>query len=108
MFLVKILAALYLRMTPNYTEKSDPHMTVKSFKWTFNADKCNSITVRPGTWVRDTNSVYMMGVKKLGYANVIKDLGVIVDETISRTPHIRDCIKKANSKVWLLVRNLGF
>ena len=77
-------------------------------KWglAFNPDKCNTISIGPQ--VDNTEHAYQMGGILLETFSQIKDLGVMVDNRLKWEIHIDNMIKRSNTKMWLLIRNLGF
>ena len=49
-----------------------------------------------------------MNNANLEMVNNIKDLGILVDTELRWDVHINDIVKRAKTKMWLLIRNLGF
>ena len=49
-----------------------------------------------------------MNTVAINIATEIKDLGVIVNNTLTWTNHIYATVRKANTRVWLCMRALGF
>ena len=74
---------------------------------TFNPSKCNVITIQPRIRSKVETPEYKMGMVVLEPVVKIRDLGICVDEDISWSPHIGEITKKAKSKLWLIIRNLG-
>jgi hypothetical protein len=78
-----------------------------SWGLTFNPKKCQYITIgKVNPLITEAN--YSMQGTVLDSADNIKDLGILVDCELKWEIHINSLIKSANSKLWLMIRNLGF
>ena len=75
---------------------------------TFNPDKCNVISIKGNAPQPNLTKSCNMGGKELSSMAKVTDLGIQVDDHLDWSGQIRSMVKKANTKMWLLIRNIGF
>ena len=69
----------------------------------FNENKCSVITIKRARPKPSIDSCYTMNETPIAKDESIKDLGVYIDPSLKWNYHIETCVKKANSRMWLLV-----
>ena len=82
------------------------HKWSKSWGLTFNKDKCTVISLK-----RQSNPIkfmYGMDNRTLTGASTVNDLGVTITPTLKWHQHINSLTSKANQRIWLTIRTLGF
>jgi len=76
------------------------------WKLKFNATKCVCLTIHNS--VQPTIEMYTMKGAPLIRQKDMNDLGLIVAEDLKWKLHINKIISKANQRLWLIIRTLGF
>ncbi len=76
------------------------------WKMNFNADKCKILTCSRSR--TKTSFIYSIGGSDLEHVGHFKDLGVIVDSSLSFSQHVRTVVGKANSVSYLIRRSIGY
>ena len=71
----------------------------------FHPDKCVSMRLKQNTREPPVNCFYNMDATRLKVVNVEKDLGVIIDSSLSFDEHISTVVKKANSLMGMIRRS---
>ena len=82
------------------------HKWSKSWGLTFNKDKCNIISLK-----RHPNPIeflYSMDNITLTRTTTVNDLGLTVTPSLKWHQHINKITSKANQRIWLAIRTLGF
>jgi hypothetical protein len=77
-----------------------------AWSMTFNASKCKVLTISRMHLPIVFN--YTMNNQALEHVGTFKDLGVVIDETLSFTPHIDSVVSKCNKLCGAIKRAVGF
>ena len=73
---------------------------------TFNKNKCNIITLKRSS--NSTEFIYSMDNTALKRTNTVMDLGVKIHTLLRWNDHINSIISKANQRLWITIRTIGF
>ena len=82
------------------------HDWSKLWGLTFNQNKCNIITLKRAS--NGTEFIYKMGDIDIIRTNTVMDLGVKIHTMLRWNDHINTIISKANQRLWITIRTLGF
>ena len=75
-------------------------------KWQLrlSTSKCGSLLLKNNSWFEDETNL-LLGDNSLTLFDTVKDLGVLVDSSLSFSPHIDSVISKANQRKYLIFKS---